>query len=84
MVSFIKSIKLHCFIIIYTACDLLKKMLRKDPKERISATEALHHPWIETYAEICPETSILIAPNNIKECFEKYIFFIISYIIHYI
>jgi serine/threonine protein kinase len=25
--------------------DLLKKMLEKDPKKRITAAEALKHPW---------------------------------------
>jgi len=28
------------------AIDLLKKMLAKDPKQRISSKEALNHPWI--------------------------------------
>jgi len=26
--------------------DLIWKMLRKDPEERISATEILNHPWL--------------------------------------
>ncbi|KAF5191118.1 Calcium-dependent protein kinase protein [Thalictrum thalictroides] len=30
-----------------TAKDLVKKMLRDDPKERLSAIEALNHPWIK-------------------------------------
>ena len=28
------------------AVDLMKKMLAKNPQERISASEALAHPWI--------------------------------------
>ncbi len=28
------------------AIDLLKKMMTKDPEKRISAMEALAHPWI--------------------------------------
>lgn len=31
-----------------SAIDLLKKMLQKDPKLRISAKDALNHPWIAT------------------------------------
>ncbi|PIA49209.1 hypothetical protein AQUCO_01300210v1 [Aquilegia coerulea] len=30
-----------------SAKDLVKKMLRDDPKERVSAIEALNHPWIK-------------------------------------
>ncbi len=30
------------------AYDLLKKLLEKDPKLRISAAEALNHPWFNT------------------------------------
>ncbi|GAB2296743.1 Calcium-dependent protein kinase 15 [Dionaea muscipula] len=29
-----------------SAKDLLKKMLRQDPKERLSAIEVLNHPWM--------------------------------------
>lgn len=29
-----------------SAKDLVKKMLRADPKERLSAVEVLHHPWM--------------------------------------
>ncbi|KAF6153270.1 hypothetical protein GIB67_000059 [Kingdonia uniflora] len=29
-----------------SAKDLVKKMLRPDPKERLSAVEALNHPWV--------------------------------------
>jgi serine/threonine protein kinase len=31
------------------AVDLLKKLLEKDPKTRITATQALKHPWIQKY-----------------------------------
>jgi len=47
-------------------------MLRKDPKERISASDALKHPWIETYADICEENPKIISTLNMKECFEKF------------
>ena len=29
--------------------DLIEKLLRKDPKKRISLDEALAHPWIEAH-----------------------------------
>lgn len=53
-------------------------MLRKNPRERISASEAMKHPWINTYADIYEEgmsdnvikSENIIAPS-FKECFEK-------------
>ncbi len=33
------------------AIDLLKKMLMKNPKERISAKECLQHSWIVSHVE---------------------------------
>jgi len=33
------------------AKDLIILMLTKDPKERISAEEALNHPWVHTFCE---------------------------------
>lgn len=62
--------------------DLLQKMLKKSPTERISATEALKHQWITTYADFYEENGNIIVPTNsksnnilvpknIKECFEK-------------
>ncbi|KAI7989175.1 Calcium-dependent protein kinase 1 [Camellia lanceoleosa] len=34
-----------------SAKDLVKKMLRADPKERLSATEVLNHPWMRKDGE---------------------------------
>ncbi|CAL5442636.1 unnamed protein product [Camellia sinensis] len=34
-----------------SAKDLVKKMLRADPKERLSATEVLNHPWMREDGE---------------------------------
>ena len=31
------------------AVDLLKKLLEKDPKARLTATQALKHPWIQKH-----------------------------------
>ena len=33
------------------AIDLLRKMLEIDPSKRITAAEALRHPYIETYMD---------------------------------
>lgn len=32
------------------AIDLLKKMLEKDPKKRITINEIYNHPWIKKYS----------------------------------
>lgn len=49
------------------AIDLLKKLLTKDPEKRISAMEALAHPWIrrlgKTYVD---KADIITALNNIR------------------
>jgi calcium-dependent protein kinase len=49
------------------AIDLLKKMLTYDPERRISAEEALRHPWItkKAHEEVDTE-AILNALTNLK------------------
>ncbi|GMN47143.1 hypothetical protein TIFTF001_016323 [Ficus carica] len=37
------------------AKDLLKKMLKLDPKQRIAAAEALEHPWLKFVSETVPD-----------------------------
>jgi calcium-dependent protein kinase len=39
--------------------DLLKKMICVDPKKRISAREAMNHPWIKGGEEYTRQTSII-------------------------
>lgn len=46
--------------------DLLKRMLTYDPEERISAEEALNHPWIRKGAEIIKKEVVIEALNNLK------------------
>lgn len=36
----------HSFTVSLEARDLVEKMLERDPKDRISAKDALQHPWI--------------------------------------
>jgi calcium-dependent protein kinase len=48
------------------ALDLLKKMLTYDPDRRISAEEALKHPWILKVQEDCSDEIILNALTNLK------------------
>ncbi|KAL2902744.1 Calcium-dependent protein kinase 1 [Bienertia sinuspersici] len=43
-----------------SAKDLVKKMLRQDPKERLSALDALNHPWMKEDGE-APDKPIDIA-----------------------
>ncbi|XP_031504052.1 calcium-dependent protein kinase 1-like [Nymphaea colorata] len=42
------------------AIDLIKKMLKANPKERLSATEVLNHPWIKEDG-VAPDQPIDIA-----------------------
>lgn len=37
------------------AIDLLSKMIKFDPDERITAAEALHHPFLKEYHEYIDE-----------------------------
>lgn len=53
------------------ATDLMKKMLSKDPKTRISASDALNHPWIlagELYQTHLPDFSacLELTQENLK------------------
>mmetsp|Transcript_16048 Transcript_16048/g.17955 ORF Transcript_16048/g.17955 Transcript_16048/m.17955 type:complete len:502 (-) Transcript_16048:65-1570(-) len=47
------------------AKDIIRKLLTYDPEERISASEALHHPWIEKYvhAEAMPDINSVVVPQ---------------------
>lgn len=44
-------------------------MTKINPKERLSASEALTHDWIAKYAEVCEEVP---EPHQHKEYLEKY------------
>ena len=44
----LKAFSSSIFSLISLAVDLMKKMLQKDPRQRISAQEALNHQWIAT------------------------------------
>ncbi len=46
--------------------DLIKKLLTYDPDKRISASEALNHPWFKT-AEFQKKNEINIVPSNIAK-----------------
>lgn len=35
--------------------DLIRKMLMVDPKERITALDAMNHPWFESASELLNE-----------------------------
>ena len=60
------------FLNYFTAVDLMKKLLIKDPKQRISAKEALEHEWIVFGgAYMSPQTNtpvyLLLAQENMKK-----------------
>ncbi|KAM7482529.1 hypothetical protein LguiB_007112 [Lonicera macranthoides] len=42
------------------AKDFVKRLLNKDPRKRISAAQALSHPWIRNYNEVKVPLDILI------------------------
>jgi serine/threonine protein kinase len=47
------------------ALDLMKKLLNYDPEQRISAEDAIKHPWIQkkAYEEIDPEVTCKALQN---------------------
>ncbi len=47
-------IHIHIYAYITLAIDLLKKLLKRNPKNRINAKDALNHPWITTKAADAP------------------------------
>ncbi|KAI3456453.1 hypothetical protein Pfo_013116 [Paulownia fortunei] len=44
-----------------SAKDLVRKMLRKDPKKRITSTQVLEHPWIKGQASDKPIDSAVLS-----------------------
>ncbi len=55
--------------------DLVKRMLNLDPRQRISSTNILKHPWI-TNADSLPDIKLAIQDgDNVKVSFCKFLFF---------
>ncbi len=48
------------------AKDLLKRMLTYDQEDRISADEALRHPWIKKVQEVVKKEIVVEALTNLK------------------
>ena len=47
--------------------DLLRKMICVDPKKRISAKEALQHPWLRKILQIPDHEAQTLDPETIKQ-----------------
>ena len=56
--------------------DLLKKLLMKDPKQRLMASEALKHSAFNLISKMIPESTknINVGTTNLKDFHEKYKF----------
>ncbi|XP_048764180.2 MAP kinase-interacting serine/threonine-protein kinase 1-like isoform X2 [Ostrea edulis] len=57
----------------FEAKDLIRKLLVRDPRKRLSAVEVLHHPWVQTPPAPTPLATprVLTRNNSTKdlECF---------------
>nr|ABC47163.2 CDPK1 [Ipomoea nil]AFO63177.1 calcium dependent protein kinase 1 [Ipomoea nil] len=50
-----------------SAKDLVKKMLRSDPKERLSATDVLNHPWMREDGDASDKPIDIAALSRMKQ-----------------
>ncbi|KAL9242908.1 hypothetical protein vseg_016865 [Gypsophila vaccaria] len=50
-----------------SAKDLVKKMLRQDPKERLSALEALNHPWMREDGDVSDKPIDIAVLTRMKQ-----------------
>lgn len=49
------------------AKDLVRKLMEKDPKTRLSAAEALQHPWIQKMVKLSVDKEVMLGSiNNLK------------------
>ncbi|KAL5557807.1 hypothetical protein UlMin_034018 [Ulmus minor] len=48
------------------AKDLISKMLRMDPRKRITAAEALEHPWLKEDDEPCIDSAVLVRMKQFR------------------
>eukprot|EP01054_Gregarina_sp_Poly1_P003280 Gregarina_sp_Poly_1__3279@NODE_1939_length_3040_cov_145_079717_g361_i1_p2_GENE_NODE_1939_length_3040_cov_145_079717_g361_i1NODE_1939_length_3040_cov_145_079717_g361_i1_p2_ORF_typecomplete_len298_score52_37EFhand_7/PF13499_6/1_1e14EFhand_7/PF13499_6/2_5e15EFhand_1/PF00036_32/0_002EFhand_1/PF00036_32/5_8e05EFhand_1/PF00036_32/0_0002EFhand_1/PF00036_32/9e06EFhand_8/PF13833_6/0_1EFhand_8/PF13833_6/2_1e07EFhand_8/PF13833_6/0_0011EFhand_8/PF13833_6/4_8e07EFhand_6/PF13405_6/0_00059EFhand_6/PF13405_6/0_ len=56
----------HCQSVSEQGVDLLRKMLQKQPKQRLSAVEALQHPWFRN------DLSRIVLPPSICDNMKRY------------
>eukprot|EP01053_Blabericola_migrator_P006982 Blabericola_migrator_1__6981@NODE_3539_length_1695_cov_173_318182_g1327_i1_p1_GENE_NODE_3539_length_1695_cov_173_318182_g1327_i1NODE_3539_length_1695_cov_173_318182_g1327_i1_p1_ORF_typecomplete_len271_score57_56EFhand_7/PF13499_6/1_4e13EFhand_7/PF13499_6/2_4e15EFhand_1/PF00036_32/0_053EFhand_1/PF00036_32/5_1e05EFhand_1/PF00036_32/0_00059EFhand_1/PF00036_32/1_3e06EFhand_8/PF13833_6/1_3EFhand_8/PF13833_6/2_5e05EFhand_8/PF13833_6/0_00088EFhand_8/PF13833_6/6_4e08EFhand_5/PF13202_6/0_0015EFhand_5/PF1 len=57
----------QCRYVSETGIDLLKKMLQKQPRQRLSASEALQHPWFQS-----ENLGKVVLPPSICENMKRY------------
>ncbi|KAH9651766.1 calcium dependent protein kinase8 [Citrus sinensis] len=49
-----------------TAKDLVRRMLTKDPKRRITAAQVLEHPWLRESGEASDDTSVILRMKQFR------------------
>ena len=66
----IKTIFYEYFCVYYIALDLLKRTLEKNPEKRITASDALIHPFFQTTLKKIDSSTFLLIPDEKHEVYD--------------